>query len=532
MNTNPQKKEMLYEEVEPYASPVRLADLLSEIESTINTHVVVRPEAAVALAAWVVHTYVYRQRDAVAYVAIQSPEKRCGKTTLLSVIAGMANRPLVASNISVGALFRAIDEAGPTLLIDEADTYLGRSSTMRGILNCGNTRRTAYVLRLAKIGQRQPKGEADEEDDRGSSVVRYSCWCPKAIAMIGKVPETLADRSIVVNMQRKLTAEKCAPLADFNPALIVQKCARWSLDEEQDVADWPRLGNEKLNDRASDTYEPLFVIGAMAGSPWEAKIRNAAEVLCAFENTEPDAASLILDIMGVFITTEAKRVFSKDLAEALKGKSGWVTYDVTSREAVTELGIAQKLRRYNIRPTTVRIGPKVSKGYKWEQFLGALEHYVPKEEVRLKLAELREMNNLAREAEAEQNAQKELQKGGVTGVAEPLKPGLHDVVPGTSSDNCTKIAEFLAENGQVSDVETLQSLEGSGEKGRKLVEKHDKLLQKEQHLKAQQDELEQKFEQQLGRTIKVGEEFDRQSVVESNPMLSAEQAQTVQPQQL
>jgi hypothetical protein len=529
MNTNPQKKEMLYEEVEPYASPVRLADLLSEIESTINTHVVVRPEAAVALAAWVVHTYVYRQRDAVAYVAIQSPEKRCGKTTLLSVIAGMANRPLVASNISVGALFRAIDEAGPTLLIDEADTYLGRSSTMRGILNCGNTRRTAYVLRLAKIGQRQ---QGEDEGDRGSSVVRYSCWCPKAIAMIGKVPETLADRSIVVNMQRKLTAEKCAPLAEFDPEVIVRKCARWAMDLEEDVADWPRLGNEKLNDRASDTYEPLFVIGAMAGNPWEAKIRNAAEVLCAFENTEPDAASLILDIMGVFITTEAKRVFSKDLAEALKGKSGWVTYDVTSREAITELGIAQKLRRYNIRPTTVRIGPKVSKGYKWEQFLGALEHYVPKEEVRLKLAELREMNNLAKEAEAEQNAQKELQKGGVTVPGEPVKPGLHDVVPGTSGDNCAKIAEFLAENGQVSDVETLQSLEGGDEKGRKLVEKHDKLLQKEQQLKAKQAELEKKFEQQLEHTIKVGEEFDKQSVVESNPMLQAEPPQPVQPQQL
>jgi hypothetical protein len=158
----------------------------------------------------------------------------------------------------------------------------------------------------------------------GAAQTRDSCWCPKAIAMIGKVPETLADRSIVVNMQRKLTAEKCAPLAEFNPAVIVQKCVRWANDEQQDVADWPRLGNEKLNDRASDTYEPLFVIGAKAGTVWEAKIRNAAEVLCAYENTEPEAASLILDIMGVFITTEAKRVFSKDLAEALKGKSGWV----------------------------------------------------------------------------------------------------------------------------------------------------------------------------------------------------------------
>src|SRR5208283_213626 len=87
---------------------VNLAELLDEIRDTIRTHVVVNAKAATALAAWVVHTYVFELRDAVAYVAIESPEKRCGKTTLLSVLAGLACRALVASNITVSALFRAI----------------------------------------------------------------------------------------------------------------------------------------------------------------------------------------------------------------------------------------------------------------------------------------------------------------------------------------------------------------------------------------------------------------------------------------
>jgi putative DNA primase/helicase len=107
---------------QPAAEPVVLSRLLDEIKSTIQAHVVIPEQAATALAVWVVHTYVYKERDAVAYVAIESPEKRCGKTTLLSVLAGLACRSLVASNITVGALFRAIDEYGPTLLIDEADT--------------------------------------------------------------------------------------------------------------------------------------------------------------------------------------------------------------------------------------------------------------------------------------------------------------------------------------------------------------------------------------------------------------------------
>lgn len=102
------------------------------------------------------HTYTFEFRDAVAYVAIESPEKRCGKTTLISVLAAMAHRPLIASNISVGALFRAIDTCSPTLFIDEADTFLAGNSAMRGIINSGNTWRTAYVLRMAKSIHKAP----------------------------------------------------------------------------------------------------------------------------------------------------------------------------------------------------------------------------------------------------------------------------------------------------------------------------------------------------------------------------------------
>jgi hypothetical protein len=98
---------------------------------------------------------------------------------------------------------------------------------------------------------------------------------------------------------------------------------------------------------------------------------------------------------------------SKNLADALRGKSGWVTFDVESREAVSELSIAKTLRRYHIRPGTVRIGAEVGKGYKWEDVLGALEHYVAKSEIGRKITELKEMSNLADEAAKEQDKQKE-----------------------------------------------------------------------------------------------------------------------------
>jgi putative DNA primase/helicase len=140
----------VFDTAPPYPAGVDVAKLLAEIEAVIKKHVVLSDEAAAALAVWVLHTYTFELRDAVAYVAIESPEKRCGKTTLISILAAMAHKPLIASNITVGALFRAIDVCRPTLFIDEADTFLAGNGAMRGIINSGNTWRTAYVLRLAR----------------------------------------------------------------------------------------------------------------------------------------------------------------------------------------------------------------------------------------------------------------------------------------------------------------------------------------------------------------------------------------------
>src|SRR5215469_7364367 len=141
---------VIFDTIVPHPEPVQIGELLTDIEAIIKKHVILSDHASAALAVWVLHTYTFEMRDTVAYVAIESPEKRCGKTTLLSVLAAMAHRPLIASNITVSALFRAIDTLRPTLFIDEADTFLAGNGTIRGIINSGNTWRTAYVLRMAK----------------------------------------------------------------------------------------------------------------------------------------------------------------------------------------------------------------------------------------------------------------------------------------------------------------------------------------------------------------------------------------------
>src|SRR5690349_19629567 len=113
------------------------ASLLNELESLLTRFVILPDFAAETLALWILHTYAFELRDVSTYLGVESPEKRCGKTTLLSILSRLANRPVAAANISPSAFFRVIEEMRPTLLIDEADTILRGNDELRGILNAG-----------------------------------------------------------------------------------------------------------------------------------------------------------------------------------------------------------------------------------------------------------------------------------------------------------------------------------------------------------------------------------------------------------
>jgi len=107
---------------------------------------------------------------------------------LLENLTRTFERFVVTSNTTAAALFRSIDQFKPTLLVDELDTFIQAKEELRGILNSGHTRATAHILRC--VGH--------DHEPRP-----FSTWAPKALAMIGQLPETLRDCVIVVRLKRK-----------------------------------------------------------------------------------------------------------------------------------------------------------------------------------------------------------------------------------------------------------------------------------------------------------------------------------------
>jgi putative DNA primase/helicase len=378
------------EDIEPWPEPVNGAELLENLRDVIKRYVVLPPMAAETLALWTVHTYAFELRDVSTYIGLGSPQKRCGKTTLLGVLSELVHRPIVASNISPPALFRAIEEAKPTLLIDEADTFLQSNEELRGILNSGYTRKTAYVVRVANEGPQSPRparSSALRRSSHESRLLRFSCWCPKIISAIGKLPETLMDRCICITMQRKTPKEICARLRDLNGADLRRKCRRFVIDNQDAIVTARPDAPAGLNDRAADIWEPLLVLADLAGGDWPKLARDAALKVSA---TVPDTSaigSLLLDILVAFIELKCDKIFSRDLVAWLNHFKDRPWAEVRKGKDIDHLWLAQQLRPYGVRPRSIWIDEKGTKGYLKADFAEVWPRYVARSDFDALLAD-------------------------------------------------------------------------------------------------------------------------------------------------
>ena len=114
------------------------ATFLASIAAAVRKYVVMEDHGAEAVALWALHAHALDAFTISPRLAITSAEKRCGKTTLLDVLGCLVPRPLPTANATAPSIFRTIELLKPTLLIDEADTFLTPNNELRGVLNSGH----------------------------------------------------------------------------------------------------------------------------------------------------------------------------------------------------------------------------------------------------------------------------------------------------------------------------------------------------------------------------------------------------------
>ena len=353
------------------------ADVLERVMEFVRRFVVMSDSERVTLALWVAHAHAIDAAEATPYLALTSAEKRSGKSRALEVLALLVPRPLPTANVSPAAVYRVIADEAPTLLIDETDAIFGgnkeRGEELRGLLNAGH-RRGAEAIRMVGMGNAM-KAE------------RFPVYCAKALAGIGDLPDTIADRSIAIRLKRRRAGEQVerfrhrtvAPQGAELRALM----SAWVVDYLDALADAKPNLPDQLDDRAADGWEPLLAIADLAGGTWPTRAREAALALSVVRGktgTDSHGVRLLADVRRAFDEAGVDRVSSADLCAALNTleESPWGAW--RDGKGIDPRTLARRLREYDIVPGTVRLADGTqAKGYQREKLTDAWDRYCPAE---------------------------------------------------------------------------------------------------------------------------------------------------------
>jgi putative DNA primase/helicase len=276
-------------------------------------------------------------------------------------------------NIMAAALFRTIELQRPTLLLDEADTYLSNNEDLRCIINSGH-RRNGQVIRCV----------GDDHEPR-----QFSTWAPVLLAQIGNPPATIHDRSIVITLIRKKPSEQVQRFREeqrIQLHVLARKAARWAHDNADAISRACPPSLDYINDRANDNWMPLLAIADRAGGPWPRRARNAAHALA--ETAGHDASStgemLLPDIQSILDQKLAgepggalrDRISSVELSAHLATLEGRPWAEWKSGLPITPNALARLLRTFSVSSGTIRLeSGQTLKGYMRRDFDDVFERY-------------------------------------------------------------------------------------------------------------------------------------------------------------
>ncbi len=359
-----------FDDIKPHSEPVDPAQVLDQVVEFICRHIVMDKAQAYAMALWVAMTWFIDDVEVAPIAIITAPEKACGKSQLLSILGYLVARPLPAANSTASFLFRAITTWRPTILIDEADTFIRGNDELKGLVNAGHTRANAYVGRTVAVGD-------------GHEPRLYDVWSAKAFAGIAlerHLPDATMSRGIVIGLRRKMATETVSRLRHADRKAFTElaaKLARFADDCSQQVRlARPTLPDE-LGDRDQDNWEPLLAIAECAGPAWVKRATEAALVLSRKnEESVSTGNELLSDIQYVFESKGVDRISTADLITALiaDDEKPWATYN--RGKPLSPRQLSKQLAAYNIKTKTVRFKQATPKGFALAQFEDAFARYL------------------------------------------------------------------------------------------------------------------------------------------------------------
>jgi len=307
-------------------------DLIAVVSNILRRFVFLKDDRIfLLLSIWVLATYVHQRFEYMALLWVTSPTKRSGKTRLLEVLREIAANPTAIWISPTEAILFRSTHRGKTLFLDEVEQLRRKDRDIHGhvmaVLNSG-FQKGATVPRMIKS-----KDGVQQESE-------WNTYGPKVISGISNVTDTIADRSLVIKMVRRVRATET--LERFRRHKLAKELGDvvfqlkiWAAAKAADIQGiYEGITEEpdelkECDDRFLDIVEPLLAIAVLADAEYANGGKGAFNDLVGLlkdlatdRNDQGDAAiSAAIEIIGEMLGNEPDRFIpSADILETFGSK--------------------------------------------------------------------------------------------------------------------------------------------------------------------------------------------------------------------
>lgn len=351
-------------DVTPWPIPIpSIGELIASTEKIVRRFTILNEFQVLTVALWIFASHIMDLVPFSPILGLFSPTMGCGKTTLLNVLKQLVHRPVAVGGVSPAFIYNIIERLAGTLLMDEAEHYLGKDRAMTNIINSGHTRITGYIGKVSN----------------GKSKM-HRTYCPKVIAMINLPPGTTYDRCIPIHLRRMLPDETVeqvhyANIAEF--AQLKAKIVRWANDARPLIAQAQPARLNVPNSRTADNWIPLLTVASLGAEELLSRAITAGERMAeATGNRISDRELLLHDIKLAFDGTGRKWLWTQELLDTLCAYEDRQWRHYCNGKPLSSSVFSEMLAPFRIASKNIRQGTTVKKGYERTAFEDAFSRYV------------------------------------------------------------------------------------------------------------------------------------------------------------
>ena len=235
------------ETVEPWPDPVDGRELFDALKVVLRRIIFASEDDYHLLALKIFESFLVDCFSCLSILRVRSPEKGCGKSTVLDTLELLAQKAFLCITATVASLFRTTTQYHPSFLIDESREFGKNNDDLR-----------AFACAAYERGRTVPRINPNTLE-----VELFETFSWLTLASVEALDETIEDRAITIFLKRKPAHVETEELDDIDPKVfhdLKREVQRFANDHAAAIKATPLPRPKSMHNRNWKKWRSLLKI--------------------------------------------------------------------------------------------------------------------------------------------------------------------------------------------------------------------------------------------------------------------------------